>query len=336
MTNSIVLVLLIAFVVILAGLFAGAETGIYQFSRLRLRLGVEKKRLSFIILDKIIHDSTGLLISILIGNNLAYYLITSIVTYILLNKVEAEYTAELFATLLTAPALFVFCELLPKSIFFYRSDTLMPCIAPVLFIFYKFFSWCGAVPMLRNLSCVFAQWTGSPAPSMTTIAAVRQPYIKAIFHETQEEGLLSPVQTDIINRLGSISHLSIRHVMTPINEVQTVDINSNNSALLKKLKESAFTRLPAYDPASRDIVGFINIYDALSSAEQFTDLHNLIQPIRKLPADTIVAEAINIMQSESQKIVLVTRASHTGKEKPIGIITMKDLVEELLGELAEW
>jgi len=42
------------------------------------------------------------------------------------------------------------------------------------------------------------------------------------------------------------------------------------------------------------------------------------------------------MQAQKQKILLVTKGSRTGKEKPLGIVTMKDLVEELLGELAEW
>jgi len=42
------------------------------------------------------------------------------------------------------------------------------------------------------------------------------------------------------------------------------------------------------------------------------------------------------MRDENQKIVLVARGGHAGREKPIGIVTMKDLVEELLGELAEW
>ncbi len=336
MVNRIILILVVAFTVILSGFFSGAETGIYQLSRLRLRLGMEKKRLSFVILGKSLHDSTGLLLSILLGNNLTHYIITSIVTYILLSKVEVAHTAELFATLITAPALFVFAELLPKNIFFYRADYLMPCFAPVLFAVHKIFSWCGIVPLLKFVSRVFAKLTGSPALSRTAMVAVRQPHIKAIIQDTREEGFLSPVQTDIINRLANISHLSIRSVMTPFNKVQTVDANSDKSALLNKLKKSAFTRLPVYERWPANIVGFINIYECLSSAEDFTNLRNFIKPIRKLAMNTIVSDAINIMQSENQKIVLVTRAGHIGREKPIGIVTMKDLVEELLGELTEW
>jgi putative hemolysin len=336
MIKSIILILVIVFSVIFAGLFAGAETGIYRLSRLRLRLGIEKKRLSFIILGKSLRDSSALLISMLIGTNLAYYLTTSIVTFLLLSKLQAEHTAELFATLITAPLLFVFSELIPKNIFFYRSDILMPCVAPILFLFKTLLTWCGMVPVLKFVSRIFAQLTGSPRPSETAITAVRQSHIRTVLRETREEGFLSPVQTDIMNRLASISHLSVKSVMTPIGKAQTVDSNSDNSTLLRKLKKSAFTRLPVYEHHPANIVGFLNIYDCLSSPEQFTDLHDFIKPIRRFDADTVVTEAINIMQSENQKIVLITRVGHAGRERPIGIVTMKDLVEELLGELANW
>ncbi len=336
MIKNIILILVIVFSVILSGLFAGAETGIYQLSRLRLRLGIEKRRLSFVILGKAMRDSPALLLSMLVGNNLTHCFVTSIVTFLLLSKVEAAHTAELFATLITAPILFVFAELLPKNIFFYRSDTLMPCIAPVLFVFHKLFTWCGMVPVLKFISRIFARLTGSPIPSKTPITAVRQSHIRAVLRETREEGFLSPVQTDIMNRLTGISHLSVKSVMTPIGKAQTVDSNSDNSTLLRKLKKSAFTRLPVYEHHPANIVGFINIYDCLSSPERFTDLHNFIKPIRRFDADTVVTEAINVMQSENQKIVLITRVGHAGRERPIGIVTMKDLVEELLGELADW
>ena len=45
---------------------------------------------------------------------------------------------------------------------------------------------------------------------------------------------------------------------------------------------------------------------------------------------------MNIMQRQGQKIILVVRVLHSGKEKPLGIVTMKDLAEELFGELTEW
>ena len=281
-------------------------------------------------------DSSALLLSMLLGNNLTHYIATSIVTLLLLSRIEAEHTAELLATFITAPILFVFAELIPKSIFFYRSDTLMPALAPVLFAFHKTFSFCGAVPLLKFASRLFARLAGLRSPYKTAITAVCAPHIRVIFQETREEDILSPVQADIINRIVSISDVRISSVMTPAGKVRMVDVNSDGPALLKTLKKYAFTRLPVYEHRPENIIGFINIYESLSSTEQFADLRKFIKPIRKLPADTIVTEAINIMQTENQKIVLVTRAGHAGRERPLGIVTMKDLVEELLGELTEW
>ena len=336
MVNSTVLILAVVFFIILAGLFSGAETGLYRLSRLRLRLGVEKKRLSFIILGKCLRDSSGLLLSMLIATNLAYYLTTSIVTNIFLSKVETEHTAELFATLLTAPTLFVFSELIPKNIFFYRADSLMPYLSPLLYTFHKVLSWCGVIPLLKFISGLFVRLSGLASSSKTVITSAQRHQVQAILQDTHEEGILSAVQTDIINRLVSISHINIRSVMVPINNVQMVDVNSDNTALLNKLEECAYTRLPVTEGEPGHIIGFISIYEALSLSEQFADLTKFVKPIREIDANTTVTDTINIMQRENQKIVLVTRGGRPGRERPIGIATMKDLVEELLGELAEW
>jgi len=336
MDNNIFLITVAVLVMALSGLFAGSETGIYQLSRLRLRLGIERKKLSFIMLGKLMRDSSGLLISILIGTNLAHYIVTSIVTHIFLGRLESEHSAELFATLLTAPVIFIFCEIIPKSIFYHRADRFVPYVAPVLFVFKKLFTWIPMVPLLKSISNVFARMTGSAYVSKTAMTAIRSSHIRAIMHETHEEGFLSSVQTEIMNRLQSISNLSIRYVMTPSSRVEIVDVNTNRDELLKILNKSAFTRLPVYEDEQSNITGFINIYEVLNSSEDFTDLRGFVKDIRKVSADTIVTDAINIMQSEQQKIVLVIRDSHLYRQKAIGIVTMKDLVEELLGELSEW
>ncbi len=336
MVNNILLIFAITFFIILAGLFAGSETGMYRLSRLRLRLGIEKKKLSFVILGRCLHDSSGLLLSMLIGTNLSYYLVTSIVTNMFVNKVETEHAAELFATLLTAPTLFVFSELIPKNIFFYRSDLLIPYLSPLLYTFHKALSFCGIIPLLKFISSQLMRLSNLSSSSKTVITSTQRHQVQAILQDTHEEGILSPVQTDIINRLVSISHISIRSVMIAINNVQTVDVNSDNEALLNKLKKCAFSRLPVIEAQSGNIIGFVNIYETLSTKEQFTSLHNFIRPILKVNANTTVTDAINIIQKEKQKIVLVMKTGRAGQEKPVGIVTMKDLVEELLGELAEW
>jgi CBS domain containing-hemolysin-like protein len=336
MVNSIVLILTVTFCVFLGSLFGGAETGMYQLSRLRLRLGVERKRLGFVILGRCLYDSPGLLLSMLIGNNLAHYLATSLVTGLFLMKVGTEHTAELFTTVLMAPILFVFSELIPKNLFLYRADLLMPYLSPFLYVFHKLLTFCGAVSVLKSISGIFARLAGLTSSSKTIITSAQRHKVQAILQDTHEEGILSSVQSDIINRLVSISNVNLRSAMIPINNVEMVDVDSDYSALLNKLSRCAFTRLPVVESQPGNIIGFINIYDVLSSSEHFADLRDFIEPIQKLDADTTVTDAINIMQRENQKIVLVTRAGRAGRERNLGIVTMKDLVEELLGELAEW
>ncbi|MHC4476117.1 MAG: CNNM domain-containing protein [Planctomycetota bacterium] len=336
MANNLILILLFAVALGFAALFSGAETGLYQFSRLRLRLGIEKRRRSFIILGKAVTDSRALLFAMLIGNNLANYLATSIVTVMLLGIIKLEHTAELFATLITAPVLLVFSELIPKSIFFYRADSLMPLFSGVLFVFHRLFTWSGFVPLLKGLSNLAFRLTGADLGVKTMMPDARPSYIKAITKETREEAFLSPVQIDIVSRISSIPNIRIRSVMTPINKVQMLDRHCDNALLLEKLKQQPFTRLPVYDHGPDNIIGFVNIYDCLGSDRAFTDLTDFIAPICTLSAEVTVADAINIMQKQKHKIVLVTRQVRTGRQRPLGIVTMKDLVEELLGELTEW
>jgi CBS domain containing-hemolysin-like protein len=336
MINNIVLISAVIFFVVLAGLFAGSETGMYQLSRLRLRLGIEKKRLPFITLGRCLSDSPGLLLSMLIGTNLAHYIATSIVISMFLGTVDTEHRAEFFTTVLTVPILFIFSELIPKNMFFYRADLLMPYLSPLLYLFHKLLNWSGILPALKFLSGSFARLMGLAASSRTFIASAQRHKLQAILQDTHEEGILSRVQGDIINRLAGISHIHIGSVMTPIQNVETVDVNSDNSALLNKLNKCVFTRLPVTQGEVRNIIGFISIYEALSSPEKFADLRAFIKPIRRLDADMTVIDAMNIMQKENQKIVLVVRAGRFARQRPAGIVTMKDLVEELLGELAEW
>ncbi len=335
MDNRLSTILLALLMVVLAGLFAGSETGIYRLSRLRLRLRAEKGQWFSSLLAKAMRDSSSLLLSLLLGTNLSHYVITSLITAMFLGIVASEHVAELYATLLTAPVLFVFSELIPKNIFLHRADALTSSVAPLLYASHKLFTWCGAVPLLRLASNLFARLIGSPVPSKVMIRSSQSHQVRAILRDTREEGLLSPVQTEMFDRIVNIPGLRLSTVMIPLVQVRSLDIHSGRTTLLGALRREPLTRLLVWQDDPANIVGFVNVYDTLASDEEFESLAKFIRPIRSLEADTSIINAIDIMRREQLKIILVTR--RRGKrETPLGIVTMKDLVEELMGELAEW
>jgi CBS domain containing-hemolysin-like protein len=336
MINNLLLILILLFTLFLSGVFAGSETGMYMFSSLRLRLGIERKKISFILLGKALKDRNTLLLSMLIGNNLTHYIITSIVTVLFLKLYSSENQAELITTLVTAPILFIFAELLPKSFFYLRADNLMPPLSPLLYFSHKVFCYSGIVYLLKLISNSLSHLVGIRIPSKTLIDTSNRPHIKAIFQEMEEEGSFSSVQKDIVNRLAKIPEVTVGSIMTPLEKAEAIELHSNQTSLLTKLKTSSYTRLLVYNHQIINIIGWINIYEALESPKDLTDMSSFVKKIRKLESETDIITAIKIMRREKLRIFLVIKTTRSGKETPLGIVTMKDLAEEFLGDLAEW
>jgi putative hemolysin len=336
MANSLYPISIAVLMMLLAGLFSGSETGIYRLSRLRLRLGVERRGWLFIVLSNIMQDSPGLLLSLLVGTNLAQYVATSMITGVFLQAVQSEYTAIFFTTLVITPILFVFSELIPKNVFLQRANQLTPVFAPLLWVTHRVLTWCGVVPVLRTASQVFGRLAGSTVATKTAVDSAQRHQVHALLRDTREEGLLTSVQTEIIDRIVNIPGLRLSTVMIPLGRVRSLDIRSDRAALLESLTQYPLTRWPVWEDSPTHIVGFVHIYDALIPGEPFDDLRNLVKPIPHLDAATPVIDAIHAMRRGEWEILLVTQTRRGGHDVPVGIVTMKDLVEELLGELAEW
>jgi CBS domain containing-hemolysin-like protein len=167
------------------------------------------------------------------------------------------------------------------------------------------------------------------------ITSSRGQQVRAILHDTLEEGLLSHVQGEMIDRIANIPSLRLGTVMIPLDGVRAIEMRSHRAMLLEQLRQHAQTRLPVWQDTPENIIGFVDVYEALGSDEEFTSVERFLQPIRSMDAGTPIIDALDVMRRERRKIVLVTRR-HGRREVPVGIVTMKDLVEELMGELAEW
>lgn len=334
--HSLAAILAVLLAVLMAGLFAGAETGMYQLSRIRLRLAVEKKRGLAPLLARTLHDGPGLLVVTLVGTNLAIHLATSTVTMQMMERVEDAHAAEWMAALIATPILFIFSELIPKNLFLFRADTLMPLVSPILFGTYQVLRWCGVVRLLQVTSSFLARVTGTPVPSKTAAESMRRHEIAAILKDTHDEGFLTGIQTGMMNRLVVACTAPVKGVMTRFKDVEKVEVTCSREQLQLMLEGHSFTRVLVYRDTPLQILGFVNVYQAMTSGQDFTSLDAFIKPLHTLDADTPVTDAIDRMQRDKLKILLVTRALRQQPPHPVGIVTMKDLAEELLGELAVW
>ena len=332
---TLVIQIIICFVAILLGaFFSGTETGIYRLSKFRLRLGVEQNRKMYTLLAKAMDDSDGLIFSMLIGNNLVNYIATYLVTVILLGLEISENSAQVYTTLIMAPVLFIFSEVIPKNLYYYRCDAIMPRTAPVLWFFHKLFKCSGAIKLLKIISRLTGKKLRSSTSSSRPITRIGPAHVEQIISETHDEGLLSNVQNEMLNRLMNISSISVSSVMIKMSSAVTVNVKSTRPALLKLLKKYRYTRYPVYSGRHSNIIGFINIYEVLS-AEKFENLMQFVKPIARFSGSISVSDAIDKMRDGNSKIVLVT-AGYSKRAKVSGILTMKDLVEEFTGELAQW
>jgi putative hemolysin len=317
----------------LAPLFAGCETGLYQLSPLRLRLGVERKLPGFRTLGQIIADKPGLLLSLLIGTNLADYLATSVVTwtfYYGFGPAHTAHTAEIAAALITAPSLFVFSELVPKNIFFYRADVVMPALARFMLVCQRVFTWSGMVPVLRIAATFLGKTLGLHGSAETAVDAAQRHKIQVLLQETRDEGLLSPLQTDLIARIMSTPGVQLHQVTTPIEKIPVLRPTADHADLVDALKRWDGPRLPVAGQQPDVILGYVDVDDILSRSEPFQDVRPYVSPILAVDSNALVVDVIARLRADNQRIALVTKTGASGRTRPAGIVTLEDLMEELL------
>ena len=313
---------------VLAGLFAGSETGLYQISPLRIRLGLQTGQMPYKAMARLMHDRSALLFSMLIGTNLAQYLATSLVTQAFLNYEQTAGAAEILTTAIAAPLLYIFSELIPKNVFYYRADVLMPLVANILYMFHRCFTYCGLVPLVRMLSYLIARFAGLESSTQSSTSASQRHRMEAIIRDTHDEGLLSHIQTDIIGRIIGNPAIRVRSVMTPFSKDDMLSIQASPQDLLSHLNKSDKAYYLVCEEPSNQCVGFVYVYDVLTHAEPVESIRSFVQPVTSLPPDTPVIEAVTQMRLQSSHIALIAKTGHS--KRPIGVITLNNLIDEIL------
>ncbi|GAX61667.1 hemolysins and related protein [Candidatus Scalindua japonica] len=322
MTEYYLLIIFILF----SAYFSGIEIAVYCINHVRLQYNVEKGIGSAKTIKKLLNDPQALICTILIGNNIVNYLASAIFTNII-SKKDFHANPELVATLVLAPIILIFAEVLPKDICQRNADKfLYPASTGIRFFSYIFsplvyiLKWANRIPQLflKNVSKRTAIFT---------------PYRLGFFiREGAKEGVISGYQDMMTRNIMKMGSIPVRKIMIPLSKATVVSSDVNFEQMKILATNVRFSRIPVYKGPKSNIIGIINLFDFLSVCTEDSKIYEFLKDAEHISAETLIDDALVRMQNTKQRMAVVVDKS----KKPIGIVTIKDLVEEIVGELMEW
>jgi len=311
-----------------SAIYSGLETGTYSLNRIRLHLLVHQGHPGAKRLAPLIQHPTILLTTLLIGNNVANYMGTAGLTRILQGEVGlGEVQLLVFNVLVTTPLLLVFGETLPKDLFGAFPDRLMYPFARFLTASRWVFTVTGLMPLIRLATSAIMRLMKQK--NIAVLHPRRQ--MQQMMKEGVGEGILSDEQSAMVERVLAVSERRVGDEMAPWREVTTVSDTDSPEKLWELGHRTSISRYPVVAGDGK-VVGIVSLYDALMNGQaDCPPIRTLMQPAVEIQADMPLREGLRQLQSHHGGIAVVMQ-----HDKPVGIVTIKDLVEPLTGELASW
>ncbi len=323
-------VLLIALVLLVgivgSGLYSGAETGVYTINRVRLRLRAEQGEPRAGRLRREINNPSRMLIMLLIGTNLMTY-IASFAFASLVSLVDgSEWVLVLATAFVLTPILFVFAETLPKDLFRAHTDRWTYRLTGGLIWSRRLFTVVGLLPVVLIVSRLLSRLVGGDIGATSLPAQRRE--MAALLKEGVTSGILTERQTALLDRALAVRDLTVATEMTPWPRVIRLPESASCGDLIALNRRDAFTRLALVDAAGR-VIGVVNMLDALLHPGE--PAREYLRPIARVGPKATLQHVLDEMYAAGASMAIVERAG-----LPVGVVTMKDLVEPLIGELRAW
>lgn len=312
-----------ALLLVCAAFFAVTETSMASASRSRIKASAERgdfraKKTLYVL------DNFDLAIStLLICTNIVHIAAASIVTLAVTKKWGVS--AVSISTIITTIVVFFAGEMLPKSVAKKYSDTLALSCAPVLCFFMKLFA-----PLSKLLT-----WIGQAAAKLTpgdSQISVTEDELYDIIEDMTEEGSLDEDQGDLISSALQFGDVTVESVLTPRVDIVAININSSHAELLSLIRSTNHSRLPVYEGSIDNIIGVLQIRKYIKAYLRLgenLDIKPMLDEVLFIHQSTNIDELLPILSRRKLNIAVVTD-NYGGT---LGIVTVEDILEELVGEI---
>ena len=321
-------VILLAALLGISALVSASEAAMLSINKVRLRHLVEQGHRSARLTFELLTRLDRVIGTLLIANNLVNVAISAIAAWIFISRFGSEAGLAIATGVVTVVLLLV-GEVTPKTFAATHAETVMFVMArPLQLLMWvlapvaAFFTW-AARWLLRLLRI----------PTKRRSPLVTEEEIKVMIQMGREAGVLAEGELRMLHRIFEFSDSVVREVMVPRQQIVGVDLDAKPEEALDVLIEEGHARVPVYRGTLDQVVGVIYARDLLAMVRHggLFVLPDLIRPVAFVFGTKRVAELLSEFQRDKVQIAIVQDA----KGATGGLVTIEDLLEEIVGEIRE-
>ena len=311
-------IILIIAMMVFSALFSSTETAYSSVNKLRLKnyesQGSKKAGKAL----KLANRFDDVLTAVLIGNNIVNIACSSVST-LLFVSIFGSKGAGISTAVITVLVL-VFCEVLPKSYAKKNSEKLALAFASPL---------SALVTVLKPLVLIFNKLSsliakGDDSPSVT------EDELKYMIDEIEEQGVIEEQESELVKSALEFDETTVSEILIPRVKVVGVEAGASIAEIKELFSSEMYSRLPVYEKSLDNIIGIItNKAFFKMLVEGRDDVSSLIQEVPHIAESALISEAMRSMQRAKVHLAVVTD-QYGGTE---GIVTLEDIIEELVGEI---
>ena len=316
--------LLVALIVLIAfsAFFSASETAFSSLNQIRLKSRADEGDTSAARVLAMAEKYDKLLSSILIGNNIVNIAAASIGTVLFTKRLGAERGATTSTIVLTVVIL-IFGEVTPKTLAKEMPETIATAVSPVLSLLLTLFT---------PLTWLFSQWKkllGRFVHSSESDAITEGELITMV-SEAENDGELTDRESQLIRSAIEFDDVEVEEILTPRVDVVAVEDDISLEELAQTFAESGYSRLPVYHDTVDNIIGVVHEKDFyIARLKKTVTMEDLIAPTLYTTGSTQISQLLRTLREQHHHMAVVVD-EYGGTE---GIITLEDILEELVGEI---
>ncbi|MBR1589940.1 MAG: HlyC/CorC family transporter [Acidaminococcaceae bacterium] len=318
---------LIILVIFLCGsaFYSASETALSTVNKIRLKNMARTGNEDAAGILKLLEHFDEVLSTILVGNNIVNIGTASIATMLCI-RLMGNGNSVTIATAVTTVVILIVGEISPKSLAKEYAEPFLLSIHKLLWWNTKLFTPLNFI--FKKLKDCLSRTISGKNPVKPVITEAE---LKVMVDEVENEGTISEAESDLIKSAIEFNDIRVKEILTPRVDMVACSITNSNAEIYRLFTTNNFTRLPVYDAEENNIIGLLHSKDFYNS--YFKNPKFNLKTILKNIAYVHRSTKISLLLKNLQHNKLQMAAVIDSYGSVVGIVTIEDILEELVGEI---